>query len=167
MHSYSDQGHSSFFTSLYRYGECPSSCFLLFQRPHGGAALSVSLNSHLSDGTPPTQKLKGTRGVKALCVYYFLKFVIPFRSTGVRVQCRFTSTETIWTIRDGETRTATSTFTQLLSSADNQVQCWFTSTETTRTIGDREPRTATSTFTQLLSSVTSMLLYVHRDHRDC
>ena len=32
------------------------------------------------------------------------------------VQCCFTSTETIRTIRDGEPRTATSTFTQLLSS---------------------------------------------------
>ena len=35
----------------------------------------------------------------------------------VRVQCRFTSTETRQTIGDGEPRTATSTFTQLLSSA--------------------------------------------------
>ena len=32
------------------------------------------------------------------------------------VQCCFTSTETIRTIRDGEPRTATSTFTQLLTS---------------------------------------------------
>ena len=34
----------------------------------------------------------------------------------LEVQCRFTSTETIRTVRDGEPRTATSTFTQLLSS---------------------------------------------------
>ena len=34
----------------------------------------------------------------------------------VQVQCCFTSTETIRTIRDGEPRSATSTFTQLLSS---------------------------------------------------
>ena len=34
----------------------------------------------------------------------------------VQVQCCFTSTETIRTIRDGETRTATSSLTQLLSS---------------------------------------------------
>ena len=33
------------------------------------------------------------------------------------VQCRFTSTETIRTVRDGEPRTATSIFTQLLNSA--------------------------------------------------
>ena len=65
------------------------------------------------------------------------------------VQCCFTSTETIRTIRDGEPRTATSTFTQLLSS--EIVQCCFTSTETIKTIRDGEPRTATSTFTQLLN----------------
>ena len=51
---------------------------------------------------------------------------------------------------DGEPRTATSTFTQLLSS--DQVQCCFTSTETVRTIRDGEPRTFTSTFAQFLSS---------------
>ena len=34
----------------------------------------------------------------------------------VQVQCCLTSTETIRTIRDGDPRTATSTFTQLLSS---------------------------------------------------
>ena len=67
-------------------------------------------------------------------------------------QCCFTSTETIVrTTRDWEPRTATSTFTQLLSSVDKvQVQCCFTSTETIRTIRYREPRTAISTFTQLL-----------------
>ena len=53
-----------------------------------------------------------------------------------------------------------------------QVQSCFTSTETTRTsIRDGEPRTSTSTCTQLLSSdlslsSNSLLLYVHRDHRD-
>ena len=35
---------------------------------------------------------------------------------GIQVQCCFASTETIRTIREGEPRTATSTFTQLLSS---------------------------------------------------
>ena len=55
------------------------------------------------------------------------------------------------TIRDGEPRTATSTFTQLLSS-DILDQCCFTATETIRTVRDGEPRTATSTFTQLLGS---------------
>ena len=35
----------------------------------------------------------------------------------VQVQCCFTSTETTRTIRDGESRTATWTFTQLLKSA--------------------------------------------------
>ena len=67
-----------------------------------------------------------------------------------QVCCR-TSTETVRTLRDGEPRTATSTFTQLLSSADVQVQCCFTSTETKRTIRDGEPRTAISIFTRLPS----------------
>ena len=39
----------------------------------------------------------------------------------VRVQCCFTSTETIRTIREGEPRTATSTFTQFMSSSDIEV----------------------------------------------
>ena len=65
------------------------------------------------------------------------------------IQWCFTSTESTGLIRDGESRTATSTFTQLLSSV---LQCCFTSTETTRLIRDGESRTATSTFTQLLSS---------------
>ena len=38
-------------------------------------------------------------------------------SASLQVQCRFTSTQTIGTIRDGEPRMATSTFTQLLSSS--------------------------------------------------
>ena len=37
------------------------------------------------------------------------------------VQCCFAFTETLQTIRDGEPRSATSTFTQLLSSADRQM----------------------------------------------
>ena len=37
-------------------------------------------------------------------------------SVQVQIQCCFTPTETIMTIRDGEPRTATSTFSQLLSS---------------------------------------------------
>ena len=69
--------------------------------------------------------------------------------------CCFTSTETVRTIRNGEPRTATLTFTELLSSdvstVSVRVQCCLTSTETVRTIRDGEPRTATSTFTRLLS----------------
>ena len=64
------------------------------------------------------------------------------------------STETIRLIRDGEPRTATSTFTQLLSS---DVQCRFTSTETIRLIRDGEPGMAISTFTQLLNSVHGLI----------
>ena len=59
-------------------------------------------------------------------------------------------------MEDREPRTATSTFTQILSSAVLlKFKCYLTSTETIRTMEDREPRTATSTFTQLLRS------YVH------
>ena len=47
----------------------------------------------------------------------------------LRLQCCFTSTETVRTIKDGEPRTATSTFTQLLNSD-------VTSTETIRLIRD-------------------------------
>ena len=38
----------------------------------------------------------------------------------VQVQCCLMSTETVWTIRDGEPWTATSTFTQLLSSCNTR-----------------------------------------------
>ena len=57
------------------------------------------------------------------------------------------------TIKDGESRTATSTFTQFLSSVVLlvQVQCCFTSTETVWTFREGEPRMASSTFLQLLS----------------
>ena len=72
------------------------------------------------------------------------------------------SAETVGTVRDGEPRTATSTFTLLLSS--EILQCCFTSTEAVWTIRDGEPRTATSTFTQLLSSeihIQSIVYLVH------
>ena len=51
------------------------------------------------------------------------------------------------TIGDGEPRTPTSTFTEVL----NVFKCCFTSTETISAIRHGEPRTATSTFTQLLT----------------
>ena len=38
-----------------------------------------------------------------------------------RLQCCFTSTETIRTVRDGEPRTSTSSFTQLLSSVKGRL----------------------------------------------
>ena len=70
--------------------------------------------------------------------------------------CFFTSTETVGTIRDGEPRTATSIFTELLSS-----ECLSSSSMLLYVPGDRRdyysirdgvPRTATSTFTQTLCS---------------
>ena len=49
------------------------------------------------------------------------------------LQCCFTSTETVRTIMDGEPRTTTSTFTQLLSSEGSvQMQRCFTSARTIR-----------------------------------
>ena len=81
---------------------------------------------------------------------------IPFTAHSrllFKFRCCFTSTETIRTIRDGEPRTATSTFTQLRSSETHpSVQCCFTATETIMTIRDGDPRTAASTFTQFPSS---------------
>ena len=83
--------------------------------------------------------------------------------------------------------------TRLLISDSPKVQCCFMSTEIMRIIRDGEPRTATSTFAQLLNSATveaiqayvqpqppfspdsdnrkspsssSVLLYVHRDHKN-
>jgi len=46
-----------------------------------------------------------------------------YQDEQVHVQCCFTSTETIRTIRDREPRTVTSTFTQLLSSEDEELLC--------------------------------------------
>ena len=70
----------------------------------------------------------------------------------VQIQCCFTSTENIRTIRDREIRTATSTFTLLLSS-----ECFYCSmflyVQRDHTDSEsRELRTTTSTFTQLLTS---------------
>ena len=65
--------------------------------------------------------------------------ISTFRDTYVfKFNAFFTSTETIRTSRDGEPRTATSTFTQLLSSA---VYFFF--------------------------FFKSVLLYVHREHKFC
>ena len=64
-------------------------------------------------------------------------FTLLLRYCDATVQCCFTSTETIRTVRDGEPRTATSAFAQFLSS-------------------DIES-----------GSSSSMLLYVHRDRTDC
>ena len=72
----------------------------------------------------------------------------------INVQRCFTSTETVRTVRDGEpTRTATSTFTQLLNSELQPVHWYFTSTETVRRLlgtgspGPRPPRPSHSSWT--------------------
>ena len=49
---------------------------------------------------------------------------LNFHTALSRTSSRFTSTEIIRTIRDGEPRTATSTFTQLLSSVANKAAFW-------------------------------------------
>ena len=70
------------------------------------------------------------------------------------VQCCFTFTETIRTVRDGEPRTSTSTVTQLLSSETLQFQ--FSVALHPRKpyglLGTGSPGRPTSTLTQLLSS---------------
>ena len=59
------------------------------------------------------------------CAFFFFFFVFCCSSLlggggGGRAHCCFTSTETIRTVRDGEPRTITSTFTQLLSFGGKQ-----------------------------------------------
>ena len=84
-------GHFDFHTALSElcWGQFMFSVTLRPQRPYG-------LLGTGSSGRPP------------LSPWVMLQ--------AVHVQCYFTSTETIRTIRDGEPRTATSTFTQLLNS---------------------------------------------------
>ena len=63
---------------------------------------------------------------------------------------RSVATENMRLLRDGEPRTATSTFTQLLRSALSRSVSLYVHRD--HTIRDGEPRTATSTFTQPMSS---------------
>ena len=53
---------------------------------------------------------------KSVVVVVVVMVMVMTSGDEVKVQCCFRSTETIRTFRDGELRTATSTFTQLLSS---------------------------------------------------
>ena len=62
------------------------------------------------------------------------------------------------------TPTMNQLFVRVIRNPQISTECCFTSTGTMRLLRAGEPRTGTSTFTQLLSSVTSVLLYVHRDH---
>ena len=59
--------------------------------------------------------------------YFFFKCCFKYGSK---------STETVWTVRDREPSTSTSTFTQLLRSGIRWVQCCFTFTETVRNVKD-------------------------------
>ena len=94
-----------------------------------------------------------TRVLGAVCFPgVMMMYSLALEFTSVLLYVHRQRRESVGTIRHGEHRTATSTFTQLLSSVVLAL-CCFTSTETVRTIRDREPKMATSTFTQLLSSV--------------
>ena len=79
------------------------------------------------------------------------------------LQCCFTSTATVRTFRDREPRTATSTFTQLMSTGDSQ-RPMFLYVHRKRKIRDVEPRTTTSTFTQLLSELWNFALRSQRPY---
>ena len=138
-------------------------------------AIAVSIDDDMKLYAPCARREHGKTGSHRQGQLTFSVWRLPVRNALTiavsSVHCCSTSTETIRTIRDGESRTATPTFTQLLSSYSfgSLGQCCFTSTETIlRTIRDGEPRTATSTFTQLLSSEglgsRSVLLYAHRDY---
>ena len=61
------------------------------------------------------------------------------QSPAIQAQCCFTSTGTIRTIRDGVPRTATSTFTQLLSSGPSNVEVLLYVHRNRRFIRDGSP----------------------------
>ena len=76
------------------------------------------------------------------------------------VQCCFTSTEDVRTVRDGEPRTSTSTLTQLLNSdtpREFKLNVAYVHRDR-RYYWVRGPRASTSTLTQLLSSDTPRML---------
>ena len=78
--------------------------------------------------------------------------------------CCLASSKTIRTVMDGEPRTATSTFTQLPTSAENTFLFFFfcVAWRPQRLYGllwTGEPRTATSTFTQLPTSAENTFLF--------
>ena len=88
---------------------------------------------------------------------------------------RFTSTETLRLIRDGESRTAILTSHVRLNGVRLVAEfvylvlnrfflSWrFTSTETIRLIREGEPRTATSTFTLALNGLL-LAVFMYRVH---
>ena len=85
------------------------------------------------------------------------------------VQCSFPSTETIRFIRDGEPRTATSTFTQLLNSGrDFQFSVPFRPQKPSGLLGTgspgRPPRLSHSSWA-LEETSSSVFLSVHRNHQ--
>ena len=77
-------------------------------------------------------------------------------SDSPKVQCCFMSTEIMRTIRDVETRTATSTFAQLLNSA---------TVEAIQAYVQLQPPFSPDSDNRKSPSSSSVLLYVHRDHK--
>ena len=84
---------------------------LVPNKPHGFCGRTATLNSNFKMSFDPNMS---ARYLKTLSLIR----IRTKRELPVRVQCYFTSTETIRLIRDGEPRAATSTFTQLLSSEE-------------------------------------------------
>ena len=93
----------------------------------------------------------------------------------LRVQCCCTSTEIVWTIRDGEPRTSTSTFSQLLRSAlPASLLLFSVALRPEKPYGllrtgspRRLPRLSHSSCAlKLQFIVRSILLYVDRDRTD-
>ena len=90
------------------------------------------------------------------------------------LQCCSTSTETVRTIRGGEPRTSTSTFTQLLSSAvgsSSVLLCVHRDRKDYQGRGAQDGHLGCRTAPELprflsSSSSSSMLIYVHRDRKD-
>ena len=92
--------------------------------------------------------------------------IIPIVSVDV-VPCCFTSAETIRLIKDGEPRTATSTFTQFLSSSSVLLYTQGQLLSSKDHIMDGEPRTFTRTFTVRDSGCKATLNCVNADQHDC
>ena len=123
--------------------------------PEGGIQLT-----RVRTGTRNVFSLKGNQTnqtSRALSNRNRIFFLIDIHTASglysAQVQCCFSSTKTVGTIRDGEPRTTTSTFTQLLGCIRLKFSVALRPQRSPRTIW--KPRTAISTFTQLLNSVSA------------
>ena len=83
------------------------------------------------------------------------------------VRCCFTSTETIWTLREREPKMVTSTFTQLLSSVTEGSMLLHVHTDRAdyQGQGAQDVHFDFHTAAELWAlAVASLMLYVHRSH---